>query len=165
MLFTNNDIENIYNSYADMVYRICFLLLKNKNDSEDAVQEVFIKLLESQVKIKNENHLKYWLIRVTQNLCKDIIKKNNRYKKEYISDIIDNQVYYESSDTSYVGEAFAKLSKEYTLPIYLHYYEGYSYKEISSILKIPISTVKMRIHYAKKKLKLLIEEETKNDKK
>ena len=75
MFFSNNNFEHIYITYADMVYRICFLSLKNKTDAEDAVQEVFMKLLKNQAKIKDEYHLKYWLIRVTQNLCKDIIKK------------------------------------------------------------------------------------------
>lgn len=163
MFFSNNNFEHIYITYADMVYRICFLSLKNKTDAEDAVQEVFMKLLKNQAKIKDEHHLKYWLIRVTQNLCKDIIKKNNHCKNEYLFDIQDSKAYSENNNTSYVGEALEKLSQEYMLPIYLYYYEGYSYKEISTILKIPISTVKMRIHYAKKKLKLLIEEDTKND--
>ncbi len=163
MLLSNNDVEHIYTIYADMVYRICFLSLKNKTDAEDAVQGVFIKLLENQDRIKSEDHLKYWLIRVTQNLCKDIIKKNNHSRKEYLFDIKDSQALYENNNISCLGEALAKLSQEHMLPIYLHYYEGYSYKEISTMLKIPITTIKMRIYYAKKKLKLLIEEDIKND--
>ena len=51
MFFSDNNFEHIYITYADMVYRICFLSLKNKTVAEDAVQEVCMKLLKNQ-KIK-----------------------------------------------------------------------------------------------------------------
>lgn len=68
------DFDELYEKYGDMLYKIAFLYFGNKHDAEDALQEVFVKAL---LKIPNDtdSHQKAWLIRVTQNQCKDMLKK------------------------------------------------------------------------------------------
>ena len=64
----------IYQKYVDMVYRICFLYFKNHSDTEDIVQNVFLKLLIKEPVFKDENHRKAWLIVTASNMCKNSIK-------------------------------------------------------------------------------------------
>ena len=64
----------IYEKYVDMVYRICFLYFKNKADTEDAVQNVFLKLFTLNPIFQDENHRKAWLIITSKNMCKNSVK-------------------------------------------------------------------------------------------
>lgn len=70
----------IYQKYVDMVYRICFLYFKNPSDTEDVVQNVFLKLFTSEPVFKDENHRKAWLIVTASNMCKNSIKNWWRQK-------------------------------------------------------------------------------------
>lgn len=72
--------EEKYNRYGDMLYRIAFLYLSNAQDAEDVLQEVFIKLLYSSPEFKSSEHEKAWLIRVTQNQCKNLLRSPKRKK-------------------------------------------------------------------------------------
>ncbi|MBR2763313.1 MAG: sigma-70 family RNA polymerase sigma factor [Lactococcus sp.] len=65
--FSALELDDLVEFYADMVYKIAFVRMKNKSDAEDIFQEVFLKLVRNKEKIKNEVHLKAWLIRVTIN--------------------------------------------------------------------------------------------------
>ena len=63
-------------SYADMVRRICFVHLKNKHDTEDVFQNVYMKYMLYEGSFENDGHEKAWFARVTINACKDL-KVNN----------------------------------------------------------------------------------------
>lgn len=67
-------VREAIDRYADMVKRICFIHLKNEADTEDIFQTVFLKYAMSDVAFTNETHEKAWLIRVTLNACKDLLK-------------------------------------------------------------------------------------------
>ena len=74
------DANKALDDYSDMVYRIALLHMKNKSDAEDIFQEVFLRLVRYADRIKGEEHLKHWLIRVTINCC----KKHNAYRKRTV---------------------------------------------------------------------------------
>lgn len=63
-------IEDVIDTYGDMVSRICIMNLRNSDDAKDCFQEVFIKLYKHGM-IEDHDYLKHWLIRVTINTCKD----------------------------------------------------------------------------------------------
>ena len=63
-------IEDVIDTYGDMVTRICIMNLRNSDDAKDCFQEVFIKLYNHGM-IEDHGYLKHWLIRVTINTCKD----------------------------------------------------------------------------------------------
>lgn len=73
-----NQFETKYELYGEMLYKIAFLYFGNSYDAEDALQEVFIKLLYTSPAFKNAEHEKAWLIRVTQNKCRDMLKTAER---------------------------------------------------------------------------------------
>lgn len=125
-----------FKQFTDTVYRVALHNSVNFSDAEDITQEVFIKLLETNKTFRDSEHLKAWLIRVTINLCRDKLKKSSR---EVLK---ENVVSYNSCDKkSDVLEAVKALPENYRNTIYLHYYEGYTAKEIGKILDAKENTV------------------------
>ena len=142
------------NKYADMVRRICFLYLHNSSDVEDVFQEVFIKLLLNNTSFDNDSHEKAWVIRVTINTCKDLLKSFWR-KRTVIVDDIDypfaEPVEYE------LMEVVLSLPPKYKDVIYLHYYEDMSVPQMASLLKMNENTIYSHLHRAKVLLKQKLE--------
>lgn len=125
-----------FTQYTDTVYRVAVHNTRCKSDAEDVTQEVFVKLLESSKKFKDGEHLKAWLIRVTINECHTLMRKYSR-ETEQSTEIADCAVY----DGDSVLEAVKALPENYRNAIYLHYYEGYTAKEIGKILDSKENTV------------------------
>lgn len=125
-----------FTQYTDTVYRVAVHNTRCKSDAEDVTQEVFVRLLESSKKFKDGEHLKAWLIRVTINECRTLMRKYSR-ETEQSAEIADCAVY----DGDSVLEAVKALPENYRNAIYLHYYEGYTAKEIGKILDAKENTV------------------------
>lgn len=147
--------DETYMKYKDLLFRIAFPYLKNKQDCEDVLQEVFIKLIYKAPKFTEDEQEKRWLIRVTVNLCKNHLKLFwNRNTKGL--DGLEHVAMDEKE--KYVMEEVLKLSDKYKAVVFLHFFEGYQYNEIAQILKIGESAVKMRMKRAKELLRLEMEE-------
>lgn len=125
-----------FKQYTDTVYRVALHNTANFSDAEDVTQEAFIKLLETNKAFRDSEHLKAWLIRVTINLCRDKKKKSSR--ETLVENIFPNKPNEEKTD---VLEAVKALPEKYRNTIYLHYYEGYTAKEIGKILDAKENTV------------------------
>ena len=69
-IFDDNLIEEVVNTYSDMVYRIALNILCNREDANDVMQDVFLRLVRSKRKIKSKEHIKHWLIKVSINCSK-----------------------------------------------------------------------------------------------
>lgn len=146
------DINDTIERYADTVKRICIVHLKNNSDTEDVFQTVFLKYALCSATFENENHKKAWIIRVTLNECKDLLK--SFFRKNFVSlSEISEQAVEVSSDNQEVLQAVLSLPTKYKNVIYLFYYEGYSAVEISKILGKNVNTVYTLLSRAKKILK------------
>lgn len=122
--------------YMNTVYRVAVHNTRCKSDAEDVTQEVFAKLIESSKSFKDSEHLKAWLIRVTINQCRSLARKYLR-EAEQSTEPTDCAVY----DGNSVLEAVKALPENYRNAIYLHYYEGYTAKEIGRLLDAKENTV------------------------
>ena len=125
-----------FKQFTDTVYRIALHNTSNFSDAEDVTQEVFIKLLESNKAFRDSEHLKAWLIRVTINLCRDKMKKLSR--ETLVESVLP---YNRGEENTDVLEAVKALPEKYRNAVYLHYYEGYTAKEIGKILDAKENTV------------------------
>lgn len=125
-----------FKQYTDTVYRVALHNTVNFSDAEDVTQEVFIKLLETNKAFRDSEHLKAWLIRVTVNLCRDKMKRMSR------ETLVEDVVYKNSGEAETdILKAVKSLPENYRNTIYLHYYEGYTAKEIGRILDAKENTV------------------------
>ena len=149
---TKNFIET-YNRHVDMVYRVCYSFMKNQTDTEDMVQETFLRLLSHQKIFADERHEKAWLIVTASNLCKDTLKKWWR-TNENIDDYPD--LPQKTNGSSAVMEAILSLSDDYKTAVYMYYYEGYSTAEIAQFLGCPDATVRSRLARARKQLQAML---------
>jgi RNA polymerase sigma-70 factor (ECF subfamily) len=155
-LRTNEEITEIYNRYVDVMYRIALMMLKNREDAEDAVSAVFIKLMATETNFENDEHMKAWLIVTTKNSCKDMLK-GRWYSKRVDYDSIEEPFYIPDLFANEIWEKITNLGEKYKLLVYLFYYEGYKSEEIAEMLNVKHATVRTRLRAAKKKLRLLIE--------
>ncbi len=145
-----SEFDEIYNRNVDMVYRICFMYLKNVNDSEDMVQNTFLKYLKYNILFKNLEHEKAWFIVVATNNCKNHFKS---YWNKYIDckDYLDVKC---SDEDFNLINTLISLPLKYKQVIYMHYYEGYKTREISELLKIKESTIRTHLSKGREILKI-----------
>ena len=151
LLRTDKEITEIYNRHVNTVYRVCYSFMKNQTDTEDLVQETFLRLLSYGKRFESEKHEKAWLIVTASNLCKDSLKKWWR-KAEDIEDP-SLQLSQPPHETNEVLAAILELPAEYKTVVYMHYYEGYTTSEIASFQHTPHATVRSRLMRARKMLK------------
>lgn len=143
--------------YGDTVKRICMIHLKNYSDTEDIFQTVFLKYVLHAPDFESSDHEKAWIIRVTINACKDLLK--SFFKSRTLPlDSVTEKAEDSDSDHSDVLEAVLSLPRKYKDVIYLYYYEEYSAAEISSILHKNVNTVYTLLNRGRQTLKTKLEE-------
>ena len=155
----NEEVIRLFDTYSDDLYRFAVSYVGSKQDAEDIVQDVFVKLLEKHIPLRRENEKSY-LMTMTANRCKNHLKscarttavdlESQEWKLSYSDRLTEsNKVLFDE---------LMKLEKIYYVPIYLHYFAGYSYKEIARILKLSESAVAMRISRGKEQMRIRLEE-------
>lgn len=146
-------IEQTVKKYSPSMLRAAYALLKSTADAEDAVQDAFLAFMTKAPMFKSEEHKKAWLLRVTVNISKNMLKagwRNNLPVTEEIS-------FHDKSDD--VLPYVLDLEEKYRIVIHLYYYESYSLKEISQILKLPLATVGTRLSRGRKILENQLKED------
>ena len=147
LLRTDKEITEIYERQKNTIYRVCFSFLKNKADTEDAVQETFFRLITKSHAFESMDHEKAWLIRTATNVCKDTLR--NWWRKRENLDDYENIHSYETVENDNVIDAIMNLREKYKTVVYLYYYEGYNSVEIAKILNKPQSTIRNYLHEAR----------------
>ncbi len=142
-------------AYTSLLLHIAWSYVGNTAEAEDIVQEVFFTYYQKAPEFRNAEHEKAWLLRVTGNRCKNVLK-SNWFKKT----LLGEEVYrYREEFYSGVMEAILQLPVKYREVICLYYVEGYSIKEIAAMLKRSVTAVGTQLERARKKLKIELEEE------
>ena len=147
---SEGSVLRAYDEHAPMLYRIAFTYLKNQYDSEDALQECFLRYLRSSPSFSDPQHEKAWLIVTVGNICRDMLKSRSR-RHESLED--HGELAAAPPETDDLMEAILRLPDRYKTAIYLYYYEGYSVDEIAHMLHKPSNTIKTRLARARKLLK------------
>lgn len=146
-----NEFAEIYYLHVDAIFRLCFTYLKNEADTEDAVQEVFLKLLNYKGTFESEEHRKAWLIVTASNYCKNFLKHWWRKRKDiddYAEIIGDTKI-----EIDEIVELVLKLPEKYKTVVYLYYYEGYDSAQIAKMLHKPGSTIRSYLSTARRLLR------------
>lgn len=146
-------INNIVNTYGDMLYRVAYQYTRNRSEAEDITQDVFVAMLK-KLPFKSEEHLKAWLIRVAINKSINYLK-SSRKKVLSLDENIDVEAKHSETDEI---EELQELPEFDRSVIYLYYYEGYSIKEIAKITGKSANSINIRLFRAREKLKTLLEE-------
>jgi len=154
---TDADLEQTINEYSDTLFKICFLILKDENDVKDVLQETFIKYMTKAPDFKSEEHKKAWLIKVSQNKCREFLRFHKRHAAVPLDEVEESISVTNGMDTYSIEMLSLIWNLKYKLKsvVILYYIEGYSIKEISQIMEISESAVKKRLERARKELRML----------
>lgn len=159
---TRQIFETYFRKQYTLVYRVAFMQMKGHADAEDALQEVFLRLLKYQPQFESEEHEKAWFIRTTMNICKDILKSKWHSSTVSIEKIQESEKKY--FQLPHVKEdetlwAVLELPEKYKSCLYFFYYEDYSIKEIAQLMQIPENTVKTNLKRGREMLKAALEKD------
>ena len=155
-MLTNERFTCLAQRYIDTVYRVALNYLKSPSDADDITQNVFLKLLQEKKPFDSDEHVKHWLIRVTVNECKNLVR-SRWWRAESIEEYA-GQLAFDNQAQSDLFHMVMALPRKYRLPIYLHYYEGYSTQEIGQMLKLPKNTVCTQLKRGRELLKESLQE-------
>ena len=144
---SEQEVNRAVEQYADTVRRICLVHLKNYADTEDIFQTVFVKYLLHTAPFASPEHEKAWIIRVTINACKDLLRSVFRRRTVPLDEAAELPAPPEEHRA--VLQAVQTLPGAYRDVVYLHYYEGYTAPEIAKILGKNVNTIYTRLTRAK----------------
>jgi RNA polymerase sigma-70 factor (ECF subfamily) len=153
-------VAELYDRYSRTIYGALLRLLRDTDDAEDILQEVFVQVWLKAATYKPElGAPKFWLVRIAHNRAINLVRsKRAKMKKAEIpidSDPVNNSTDLVASDlftetanaeeSALISEAMNKLPKDQALLLDLAFFQGYSHSEISEQLGMPLGTVKTRI--------------------
>ncbi|MBE7628670.1 RNA polymerase sigma factor [Tenacibaculum piscium] len=153
----------LYDRYASVVYNKCYGFSKNKEEAQDLTHDVFIRLFVKLRTFKNKSKFSTWLYSFTYNFCVNYVQRNKEKKKEKVT-IVTDQIR-ENSDEDEIDDAtlfelksdkLAKALEIISAPekmiLLMKYQDDMTIKEISDVLSLGDSAVKMRLKRAKEKV-------------
>ncbi|AXI01049.1 RNA polymerase sigma factor [Sporosarcina sp. PTS2304] len=172
----NSDLNALYEEYGRYLYHLCLKLTRNKEEAEDLMQDVWVKVVRYSGEMSEVNRMKAWLTTICMNTFRDRYRKNVRHSQYVMNqpDTLDVPILdlvpsnaktpmelIEQSDIqSLVQEKIGELDGIYRKTIEYFYVNQYSLVEIASLMSVSIGTVKSRLFRAKKYLKeLLVQDE------
>ena len=164
MKISEKQFDYVYNEYAKELYNIAYGYTRNRDDSIDIMQNAYVVLLESNKKFESNEHIKYFLIRVTINESLNLLKSASKKRVIKNNDVVVNFPETKKEELPYdLSEIVNTLPEKYKTIIILHYYDDRKIKDISYVLKISESAVKKRLERARNLIKEIIERNYKND--
>lgn len=136
---------------ADRLFRIAYLTLRSEADCEDAVQEALLRAWRNRDSLREEAFFETWLVRILINESRRILGDRARRRETELDEAISAA----EPPPNHPGlrDAIRSMEPKYRLPLILHHINGYAIEEVSSILRLPKTTVKWRLTEARKRLK------------
>ena len=151
----NDELRSVINRYSSMLYKICFLILKNEQDTDDVLQETFLAYYTKKPAFKSEEHKKAWLIKVSQNKCREFLRFHKRHERVPLEEMEEKLLITDGlrGDERYLLSLIWNMDYKMKSVVILHYIEGYSTEETAGILKISSAAVRKRLQRAREELK------------
>lgn len=154
------EVRRLMDQYGNDVLRTSFMYLKDKHKAEDAFQEVFIKVFNKFKDFKGASSEKTWIIKITINVCKDILR-SSWIKRVLLTDQISSEggssdveeISIKKDENRLIFNEVLSLPPAFKEVIILYYYHGYDTSAISEILSTREGTVRSRLHRARELLK------------
>ena len=159
--------------YQRLVYRVAVQITKNHEDADDVMQDTFLKVYDSIHNFRNESTFETWLYRIVVNHALNVVNCRKRRRESPLSAISDTALHpalkrnmdrmndphlnaEKQELRKWVTEAVDSLPLKHRAVVILHEFEGLTHSKIASILNCSEGTVRSRLHYARKKLRLLL---------
>jgi RNA polymerase sigma factor (sigma-70 family) len=170
-----NNLDDLYEEYGRYIYHLCLKLTRNKEEAEDVMQDVWVKVVRYSDRLDTIDHLKGWLTTICMNTFRDRYRKNVRHSEHVMNQpptldvpILDlvpsntltpSEIVEQNDIQSIVRQKIDKLDEIYKTTLEYFYVYQYSLIEIAEEMKVSIGTVKSRLFRARKYLKELMVED------
>lgn len=164
-MLQSSKFDYLIEQHKNKIFNYSLYMVRSQMDAEDITQEVMIRIWQN---INKFNFLaaRAWIMRTTHNLCIDYLRrKKNMYQKEISIDdnlseriedkrnaVMPDEVLNQSLLDKNIKRAVENLQERLKSPFVLYELQGFKYKEISKILDMPLSSVKVNILRARKQL-------------
>ena len=161
----DRDPERLVRDYADLVLRVCYTYLRSTADAEDVCQDTLVKLLLREESFHDPGHERAWVVRVAINACRNLLRDRGAHPTVGLDAVAEPAVAQAPGEDALRQRDERVLGAVMALPlpqreaVYLHYYEGYSLKEIGRLLEIPAATAGTRLARGREKLKSILEDD------
>lgn len=166
------NFEKIYNEYKNKILKYTLSYTKNRDDVEELTQQIFYNIFVGLKNFKKKSSLNTFIYAIARNTCLTFLKKTIRdrekmqkairlYEVKYEDNPLDNIVV--SEQIKYFMMVLDKLKEENREVFYLFEVENLKYTEISEILKLPVGTVKSRLHRAKERIVELLSDDNEKE--
>lgn len=139
-------LEEILNQYGNILFRYALMMLGTTQDAEDVLQDTLLTYWQKAPEFNSKDHEKAWLLTVTANRCRDLLRKRVRhgeFEMDSIAELTDMEK--DMTEDSGILEALMHLPEKYKKVLYLYYVEEYRIEEIAGIIGRTTSAVKMRL--------------------
>ena len=167
-----DSFEELVELYKDRIFNIVVGMIQNAEDAEDLTQDVFVEVFNSISDFREDSSLNTWLYRIAVNKCLELIRKRSRKKRfGFITSIFSDSEEVQLPDFEHPGvklenkerakvlfKAISKLPENQRTAFTLSKIEELSYKEISEIMKMSISSVESLLFRARANLKKYLED-------
>ena len=151
--------EQLVEQYQYRVLRTIASIVSDEQAAQDVAQETFLSAWSDLAKLKEREKFGRWLNRIAINLSKDWLREQRRHNENRVTldenaVVLTRELRYQRDELRQtVWEAIDELTEDYREAVTLHYISGYSYKEISQMISVPVSTVRGRLEQARIQLR------------
>lgn len=137
------------------MYHVAVAMLWNDADATDAIQDAILRAWEKRDRLRDEDKLPAWLMRILVNQCRTVLRRR-KFRPLPLDEAIAQAA--PVPEDPGLWEALKALPEKYRLPIVLHHVEGHDLARTAELLHLPEQTVRGRLFYARKKLRELLQE-------
>ena len=155
----SNRLEELVNKYENTLFRTALAILGDVQEAEDAVQDAYLRYLEKRPELRDGEHEKAWLLKVTANRCKSTLRTRKRHPAVELLDVYPAP----DGDSQELMEAILALPANQRSAVHLHYYEGYTSEEIGMILGQRPGTVRSHLSCAREALRRYLTDNEKGE--
>ena len=152
--------DGLYHEYATELLRLCYYYLASREQAEDVVQDVFVRMITAGVRIRPGSE-KAYLLKAAVNHCKDIWRSAWVRRTVFGSPALeltpDPHDVQEGLEKAELLKAVNRLRTDYREVILLFYYQSCTIEQIAQILGVPSGTVSSRLTRGRQKLKEILE--------
>jgi RNA polymerase sigma-70 factor (ECF subfamily) len=147
--------EALLLAYQDKVFRLCYSMLGDRAQAEDAAQESFLRVWKSVDRFRGDSLLSTWIFSITRNACLTIISKRRATEPIESAERRAPEVQDRQRD---IFALVGQLPENYRQVVMLFYMEERSYEEVARMLDLPVGTVKTHLHRARLQLATMLKE-------
>ncbi len=155
------DVEAYYRQYGPMVYRRCRYLLKHDEEARDAMQDVFVKLIQHEHSLRDDNPSSL-LLRISTNECLNRIRSRKRKPEDRDETLLDRIANAKDEGEQSLAKnllnlAFGKQPESTRTIAVLHYLDGFTLEETAKQVGMSVSGVRKRLRNLSAQVKDLAE--------